>query len=533
MPSETPNARRQPRQSGGGGGFWLGLALVGGSIAAVYVFAPELPRKLFGGVGQPAPGDEPVTAQTSKTDIDAREQSATSALTKPSDLDRTATKATPVAVVAAPTGPKPVANAYADEAKAQTYLAQAEEAYKAAPAIKDWSKASSAARKIIGLQVKPTTLVRTKDILRGCDAMAKLFKELNDRDELQRNFDTDPQLIMIGTGPNASAAVPITSMDTLEPVKGDPLAWIATQRSSGKITVLLRGKKDFIAASLPSDQVTSVEHARVDEIIAGKRKEFNERLARLKNSNLADNALSWYDAAKFAYQNRLDDSVAAMMDQALILDPLLAATVREDKAAGLFANVVLHLNNNNVKQAAAFMKILAEERFADTPSGQQARAFYDSKTKSNADEVAKAQESLRAARREAAEREAAEARSRKEQRVARAKETGDAKEIAQAEKAPAQEIEQPEEAGAPPASGDEGKADELFSKGRDLYSKAIDAGNTSARDTLYEECNKYLTQAQNIYNKLAEKNPGNTAIEEKAFMCNKLRYGSIKQRRFH
>ncbi len=35
-----------------------------------------------------------------------------------------------------------------------------------------------------------------------------------------------------------------------------------------------------------------------------------------------------------------------------------------------------------------------------------------------------------------------------------------------------------------------------------------------------------------IYNKLLEKSP-TPSLEEKAFVCNKLRYGSIKQRRFH
>lgn len=531
MPTEA-SPRRQPRPSrgGGGGGFWLGLAVVVGGIGAVYVFAPDLPSRIFGGSSSPGPGDEPSVAQTSNTTIDTREQTATNALTAPSAVARTSTTTAKAAPVATTAAPDPSTKTYADEAKAQTFLAQAEEAYKAAPTIKDWSKATSAARKIIGLNAKPATIVRAKDIIRGSEAMAKLFKDLADRDELQRNYDTDPQLVMIGTGPTASYAVPITSMDNIEVVKGDPVAWINGQRASGKITVLLRGKKDFIPASLPSDQVTTVERAKVDEIIAAKQKEFEERLARLKNGALADNALAWYDAAKFAYQNRLDATVAAMMDRALILDPLLAGSVREDKAAGLFANVVLHLNNRNVKQAAAFMKIITE-RFADTPSGLQARAFYDSKTKESADDVAKAQEALRAARRDAAAREAEEARKRREQRVARAKETGDEQEIAAAEKQAPAEEDTPD--AAAPISGDEGKADELYAKGEELYKRAIDAGNSSGRDQLYEECNKYLTQAQNLYNQLLEKNPGNTALEEKAFMCNKLRYGSIKQRRFH
>lgn len=522
--SNDPVTRRPPRRSSGG--FWLTLSLAAAGLAAIYVFAPDLPRSLFGAPSTPAPGDEPLIAQTSSTQIEAREQSATNALTQPSNVARTTTLA-PTPAVTIPAASTPAIGAANDEAKAKVYLVQAEEAYRAAPALKDWSKATSAARKILGLRVTPATLVRAKDIIRGSEAMAKLFQYLDDRDELQRNYDTHPQLVLIGN----DFAVPIISMDNPEVVKGDPLAWIASQRASGKITVLLQGKKDFIPASLQSDRVAAVQRAKVDEIIAGKRKEFEERLSRLKNGALADNALAWYDAAKFAYQNRLDDHVASMIDRALILDPLLASTVREDKAASLFANIVLHLNNNNRKPADAFMNIITK-RFADTPSGLQARAFYDSKTKADAVEVAKAQEALRAARRAAQERELEAARARKEQRVARAKETGDEQELAAAEQAP---TDDPETAVAstPVASGDEGKADELFAKGSALYSRAIEAGNSSARDDLYAECNKYLTQAQGIYNALVEKRPGDTALEEKAFMCNKLRYGSIKQRRFH
>jgi hypothetical protein len=87
------------------------------------------------------------------------------------------------------------------------------------------------------------------------------------------------------------------------------------------------------------------------------------------------------------------------------------------------------------------------------------------------------------------------------------------------------------EMGAPP-TGNEAKADDLFAQGKEAYQKALDAGNTGNRDQLYHEAQKYLTEAQNIYNALLEKSP-NTALEDKAFMCNKLRYGSIKQQRFH
>ncbi len=82
------------------------------------------------------------------------------------------------------------------------------------------------------------------------------------------------------------------------------------------------------------------------------------------------------------------------------------------------------------------------------------------------------------------------------------------------------------------ATGDEGKADALFSKGRDLYNQALEAGNTPQRDVLYEKAFHELNSAQAIYSKLVEKNPANSTLGIKLQECSRLRYGTVKQRRF-
>lgn len=531
MASDPAPSRRAARRSSGGGGFWLGLAIVVGGIGAVYVFAPDVPRRIMGEAARPADGDEPSAAQSGSTKLAEREQNADNRLAEVSQVARTETRQAPAAPKPQTPTAAPVAASYKDEARAQELLAAANAAYVAAVSAKDWTKATSAARRVLELQAKPATLVRAKDIIRGAEALEKLFKDLDDRDELARNFDTHPSLVVYRDDKGASnLAVPIRSMDDKTPVDGDPLVWIAGQRKTGKLTLLLKSAKAFNPGVLPPDQVQEVQRADLPAIIAERRKLFEERLARLKNGSLAGNALAWYDAAKFAYQNRLDEHVSQMMDRALLLDPLLAQSVREDKAAGLFSNVVLHLTNKNLPQAAGFMALI-DKKFADTPSGKEARAFYDAKTKASAADIASAQERLRAARREAAERAAEAARKRKEQRLSRAKDTGDEKEIAAAQAEPSADDD--DTTAMAPVSGDEGKADELYAKGREIYQKALEAGNSDGRDQLYADCNKYLSQAMNLYNQLLEKNPGNTALEEKAFMCNKLRYGSIKQRRFH
>ena len=81
--------------------------------------------------------------------------------------------------------------------------------------------------------------------------------------------------------------------------------------------------------------------------------------------------------------------------------------------------------------------------------------------------------------------------------------------------------------------GTEANADSVFAEGRDLYQQAIAAGNSDARDQLYEKAFVKLSDAMNIYGALVEKDEKNEALAEKLRVCMQLRYGSVKQRRAH
>jgi hypothetical protein len=333
-----------------------------------------------------------------------------------------------------------------------------------------------------------------------------------------RYYDTHPSLVLLKGSGAPSMAVPIMSIDTPTPVEKDPLGWIAAQRKTGKVAFLIKGKKDYIPSSLPADVVGEVVAADHATILKEKRSEFDTRLNRLRNSALARDPLAWYDAGKFAYRNRLDENVTEMLNQAVVLDQNLVSKVREDKAAGLYANVVSHIKNGNRKQADAFMAII-QRKYTDTEQGRQARLYYDGKN----DEL------IQAARAEQEKRKEEE-RQRREAMKQRATELGDEKALAQI-----QTPDEPEDTAiaAVASSGDEGQADQLFAKGRDLYNKALDAGNTPERDVLYEKAYKELHAAQAIYFKLVEKNPSNSTLGVKLIECNKLHYGTVKQRRFH
>lgn len=89
------------------------------------------------------------------------------------------------------------------------------------------------------------------------------------------------------------------------------------------------------------------------------------------------------------------------------------------------------------------------------------------------------------------------------------------------------------ETGAITSDGSEAAADMIFAKGQEAYNDALAKGNTPGRDEAYEVAYQYLTKAMQDYSALAEKRPNDEALGEKLRKCMQLRYGTVKQRRFH
>ncbi len=89
------------------------------------------------------------------------------------------------------------------------------------------------------------------------------------------------------------------------------------------------------------------------------------------------------------------------------------------------------------------------------------------------------------------------------------------------------------EAAAITSDGSEAATDLIFAKGQEAYNTAIDKGNSPARDEHYEIAYQYLTKAMQDYSALAEKKPNDEVLGEKLRKCMQLRYGTVKQRRFH
>ena len=491
---------------------YLVFAGVVGTVAGIAVFAPQMPRDWFGMPTKSAgEGAEPVIPGDMHVSLEAKDHEAALATTVKLAAPKKPTIATPVTAPKPTDAPKlPVA----DAGKAAAMLADADKAYH----LFKFDLAVSTARRVVDIAQTPAQALRAKDIITIGPMMQQLLSKLSDRDELARGYDTNPSLVALSGGRDVTYAVPITGADKDSPVVDkDPLGFIASQRKLGKVNFLVKGNKGYIATELPDGNLGQVK--LVDQVAVRK-----DKLAQLEAfrktiiGSEARDPMAWYDLGRFAYQHRIDEQVVDALHQALLLDPKLALTVREDRAGVLYANLISHMKNGNKTQAASYMTII-ERKYKDTESGRQARLYYDGKT---SELITAAKETQRKAEEEEARRLA--------DMQARAVTTGDEMMI----EAPV--VEEPVVISSITGKPDETKALELYEQGAKFCSDAIDKGNSPERDRLYGEAIKVLAKAVPLLSQLAEaeKDPAKReALESKVVEANQMKFGATKMRRPH
>ena len=512
--SQPRSARRAPFSFG-----WFILAAVVAGIAAVVFLAPGVLGGLVGTVAKPADlGPAPAAPGGVNADLAARDHEAEMAsapviVAKPTEITKPVVPTT-----------KPVAEVgYPDEAKAAAILKTAETAFTAL----EWAKAASLAKPVLDLKATPAQLARGRDVVRLSPVLADLFKQLDERDELNRNFDTNPSVISIEINGKATRAVPVTDLASKVPmvVEAQPVTFAETQKKAGVMTLLVEGKNAWTPTELRTDKVMIGAITKVDiaKTLAERNTEFTSNLKRLTAGDGGTDATTWYAAGRFAYRNRLDQHVALLLAKAVDRDPKLATSIREDKAATLFASVVAHMKDGNQKQADAYMAIITK-RYKETEQGKQARLFYDGKNTE-----------LLAASKAADERVRRDEEAARAARIKRAEEAGDqaaATAIKQEEV-----VEEDTEGPVAAVSGDEGKADELTAQASKKAAKAMDLGNTNERDVIYSEGKKLADQAVKLYVALVNKEKDakrKEDLEAKTLAANKIKFMCIKYMRpFH
>lgn len=478
--------------------------LVAALFAGYVYFGDRLAE--FGRHDQPQDlGDEPSRPATAEASTTAR---ALDDLAPPDQLDlggeQMAASPPPREAPEAPALPA----TQVDDGRVQELRQRAETAYRAF----DWNEARLAARQLQNLALDPTTRVRAGDILRGADALQELFERLDGRDELQRSLDTDPRLVTVNHRGDEVDVLPVLDMrDKVVPDTADSAAWMRQRLASqGEVAVLFTSGA---AGVLRAGEISQPRPAELSQRLAERRADFERRLARLGDDERASDPLAWYEAARFAYRNRLDDRVTEMLDRALELDPFLAATIRADKAREVYFNMVQMLERGN-RAGAAGWKVILDRHYSDTPIYDEAVAYY----MGNVEQLRQARQRAEAERRAAAERARAE-------RLARAKALDDrASQRAIEGETIARQPTEPDPRPTAPASGDRAEADAAFARGVEILTRAQHMGVTPERDRTYGEAQTHFDRALELYRRLG--------LEAEMVRANQYRYACIKYRRF-
>lgn len=513
-PDQTPTGK--PAKRGKPWGYLL-FAMLIIAVLAVYIVRPDVPRQLLG--GDPPKPDSVGEGPAKAGDIGGKGLSERELAAERAELGTIRTAAAPPAgAVKAPVAAAPTqaATGGADEARAVQLLAEAEAAYLAM----DFDKAESAARKLAGLSAKPATKGRAADIERNAPALRKLFKDLGDRDELSRNFETSPGLVRLVKGTTTTEAVPITQMEApYNPVTENPVAWVEAQRKAGKVMLLVKGAKQFTPSEMDIEgyQVQAVDQTTVR---AEVQQGLSSRVTRVSSDRSASrDAFAWYELGKYAYRNRLDDQVVRHLDKAIDLDPMLARSVREANAGILFGSLVAHMKNGNKQQAAAFLASI-ERRYKDTDQAKQARLYYEGK-----------QSELVAAAKAAAQREREAAEAAKRERIERERKKGDeakAKELEQQKTE--DEVVVEEDPSEPPVSGEIAAARQLRDQGARILGEATNMPATDARNHKYAEAAKLLAKAKAAYAAYLEKHKSDSAAESELVETQKMWFTAQKMK---
>lgn len=531
MGKKQTTSRKETQRAPRGGFGWLFLLLITGGLLALFVYAPHVITNLGSAPRVPSQlGDQPLDTQDQSADVMTRDV-AIEARSLAGDVSGLAQRQDDP-VEEAPSRPMiddPVEESFQDAARGQDILGRAEEAY----ASYRWEEARSLASSLRGLAVEPAVRLRADDIVDGTRRLEALFQALGTREELTRNLETHPSLVEVVQRGRPNRVVPIASMNEQEPLKlDDPVTWLREQlASAGEVAVLLESR---IATMLSAAEVSEVRSAQVDDIIAERRQTMERRVGEFEaDPELRDDPMAWYEAARFAYQNHIDDKVVDMLDRALLLSPDLAQTIREDAAQDWFARMIVAMENENRNAATGFMRQI--QRYEDTMVYAQARAFYDG----NMDELRRAREEAMAQQR--AQREAV-----RERQLQRAQAQGDDQEVERIQERERQQERGPRVASqgdgadtsrgddrrgtpAPTGSGDMASANASFDKGMEIYQRAQSMGATRDRDQAYREARKHFLAALQVYSAAVE--AGDTSVESRMIQTNQLQYACMKYAR--
>ena len=243
-----------------------------------------------------------------------------------------------------PTKPAVDTAALARNDEAKNLLKRARDAYQGF----EWSQAQQFARQITQLSdVDPQIIRRSQLMIDMIPRLIEMFDRLDERNELQRNFSSHPLQVTVRYRGREMNVIPVTDLRSKShPDTDNPAKWVESEvQNRGKVTVLMAS--NGTGTTLEQNFLTDIQPVDLNLQQQQLESDFAARLQRLKSGDLAQDPLSWYAAARHAYQNRLDQHVTSLLERAIYLNPRLTQAIRNDKAQDIYAKLVDQLQKNN------------------------------------------------------------------------------------------------------------------------------------------------------------------------------------------
>lgn len=498
--------RRPPR---GGYGWFLLLLAIGGVLALV-ALAPDSLRQSLGIANDIGLSDGDLPLSSTDSDVDIEERSAALGhqdISVDVTVDRTDAAQT---AVTEPTDPEPERETAArvDDRDREVIEAAIEQARTYLESYR-WDEARERAGAILDRDMSPQLATMARRIVHNAGKLQELFQRLDLRGELRRNHNTHPLLVRFDiVGGDTMEAYPLLDMRGSEvPDTDNPVAWIES-RLNTQGAVALQSVQGG-STEYQRDQIRNLRPADLDRIKDEARQALTDQIRRVREQpEMQRDPLTWYEIARFAYQNRIDNHVVRMLERAIDLDPLLVDTIKEDNANSLFLDMVrFREQGNNAGVNAAMVSL--RNQYRETAVFAQAQAYYNQEL-----------EQLRTARAAQRQRQQEALAQRQQARIEVARQVRDDAAVARIERDEPVVEAAPE---PPPASGGSGDAHELMNRAMEIYSRANHLPPSVERDQLYGQAIPLFTQARDLFLAAGD--------EENAVRANMLRFGSIKNRR--
>ena len=366
--SGTGRGQAPARKSGGGGTFFLLLFAVIAAGGAAFVLAPDKVMELLG------LKEAPVEQSTEEIVEDDTPKEKPKIAQQPKEMPKEQPKEQPKLKEPPKEMPKEEPKAqYTQEAEALSALKTLRETY----AQFEWTKARTQAKKILKMDASKDTKAKAEHIIQASEQLQKFMKSMtSDQYGMTRGIYTSGSVVQVTYSNGKSEnVVPIKSMNDKSVVKSnDPVGYVQGRLDSGKAYVM---NEDDIPAEIKPDRISSVDPADMGSIKSKLEVAAREKLSKItSNEILRTDAIAIYEVARYTYEIGMDKPVTKLLERALLLDPDLANSVRNDRANEYYEKMVRSMQKGRKKTAAGHLKYL-RKHFEDTYICKEAKAYYD------------------------------------------------------------------------------------------------------------------------------------------------------------